>query len=314
MSGNSGRSCASTSPMLISAARTAAATAGAACEAAGAVIAVTVTSSEPRAGDEHQPELADLHLVAVAQGGRLDPLAVDVRAVEAADVAHGERRRRPGGTRRAGGTRSRRRGRCRCPGAGRWWSRRGRAGTGRRRSGPRRTTSSAMPGGSVPATRPGSDLGVGRLRRRRATPMCSVDVTSSGGNSSSGRVIEPPHGSTSRRRAWRIGRRCDHARRPAHPVDLASLATREDLRVNRTRGARRRQYWSTGRASTAVGAVTPRQLLGQRAVGRRVEQVVDAPAGSAGLDLDQPAVAVRVGVDQLGLVARAARCGRPRCR
>jgi hypothetical protein len=45
---------------------------------------------QPGAGDEHQPELADLHLIAVAQGGRLDPLAVDVRPVEAAHVAHGE--------------------------------------------------------------------------------------------------------------------------------------------------------------------------------------------------------------------------------
>src|SRR5262249_22631211 len=44
----------------------------------------------PGAGDEHQAELTDLHLVPVAQGRRLDPLAVHVRTVERADIAHGE--------------------------------------------------------------------------------------------------------------------------------------------------------------------------------------------------------------------------------
>src|SRR4029453_17111942 len=44
----------------------------------------------PRAGDEHQTELADLDLVAVAQRRRLDPLTVHVRTVERTDVAHGE--------------------------------------------------------------------------------------------------------------------------------------------------------------------------------------------------------------------------------
>src|SRR5690606_15965102 len=43
------------------------------------------------AGEEHQPELADLHLVAVLQQHRpVDPVAVDVGAVEAADVADRE--------------------------------------------------------------------------------------------------------------------------------------------------------------------------------------------------------------------------------
>ena len=131
----------------------------------------SAASSSPPCGpgDEHQPELADLHLVAVAQRGRLDPLPVDVRAVEAAHVAHGERRRPPGGTRRAGGTPSRRRGRCRCRGAGRWWSRRGRAGTGRPRSGPR--------------ARPAAPC---RAAARRPRPACS-----SAGSSGSASSREP---------------------------------------------------------------------------------------------------------------------------
>src|SRR5689334_7123420 len=40
--------------------------------------------------EEHQPELADLHLVAALQRGLLDALPVDVGAVEAAHVTHGE--------------------------------------------------------------------------------------------------------------------------------------------------------------------------------------------------------------------------------
>src|SRR6185369_6978009 len=84
-SGNSGRSSPSTSPML----STPSPRGEVGCEAAGEVIA-SGHVVQPGAGDEHQPELADLHLLAVAQGGRLDPLAVDVRPVEAAHVAHGE--------------------------------------------------------------------------------------------------------------------------------------------------------------------------------------------------------------------------------
>src|SRR5262245_41854730 len=41
----------------------------------------------PRAGDQHEAELADLYLVAVGQRRRLHALTVDVRAVQAADVA-----------------------------------------------------------------------------------------------------------------------------------------------------------------------------------------------------------------------------------
>src|SRR4051794_25032875 len=44
----------------------------------------------PRSREEHQPELADLHLVAAAEGRRLHPLPVDVGAVEAAHVPDGE--------------------------------------------------------------------------------------------------------------------------------------------------------------------------------------------------------------------------------
>ena len=43
-----------------------------------------------RTGQVDEPELADLHLVAPGQGGDVDRLAVDVGAVEAADVVHGE--------------------------------------------------------------------------------------------------------------------------------------------------------------------------------------------------------------------------------
>src|SRR6185369_5191568 len=42
------------------------------------------------ARQEHQPELADLHLVSAGEIGRVDALAVEVGAVEAADVPHGE--------------------------------------------------------------------------------------------------------------------------------------------------------------------------------------------------------------------------------
>src|SRR4051812_3603833 len=43
-----------------------------------------------RPGEIGQPELADLHLVTAGQGGDVDRLAVDVGAVEAAHVVHGE--------------------------------------------------------------------------------------------------------------------------------------------------------------------------------------------------------------------------------
>src|SRR3954447_24774675 len=46
--------------------------------------------TRPRPGQVHQAELADLHLVATGEGGDVDRLAVDVGAVQAADVVHGE--------------------------------------------------------------------------------------------------------------------------------------------------------------------------------------------------------------------------------
>ena len=49
------------------------------------------SSSVQRAtGEEDQAELADLHLVPAVQRDLLDPLTVDVGAVQAADVADGE--------------------------------------------------------------------------------------------------------------------------------------------------------------------------------------------------------------------------------
>src|SRR4051812_18798613 len=46
--------------------------------------------ARPRPGQVHQAELADLHLVAAGERGDVHRLAVDVGAVEAADVVHGE--------------------------------------------------------------------------------------------------------------------------------------------------------------------------------------------------------------------------------
>src|SRR3954451_2621687 len=81
-SGYSGRSCPSTSPMLMNAR-----------DGMPAVLG-TLTSAallgRPGPGQEHQAVLADLDLVAPRQGGGLDPLPVEVGAVEAADVAHDE--------------------------------------------------------------------------------------------------------------------------------------------------------------------------------------------------------------------------------
>src|SRR3954470_3292177 len=76
-SGKSGWSRARTAPMVIR---------------AGAGPAFTRRGSRRGAcaGVEHQPELADLHLVAGLQGSFVDPLAVDVGAVERADVTDQE--------------------------------------------------------------------------------------------------------------------------------------------------------------------------------------------------------------------------------
>ena len=63
-------------------------------------------------GAEHQVEPSDLDGVAAAQPGLIDPFAVDIGAVEAAQVDDGEAAADPRGTPRAGGRRSRRRGRC----------------------------------------------------------------------------------------------------------------------------------------------------------------------------------------------------------
>src|SRR5262245_61281193 len=87
VSGKSARSRASTSPMLskLSAAR-------AGSRRADAEAVTGALPSRPvgaRSGDEDQAELADLHLVAVGEGGRLDPLPVHIGAVEAAHVPDG---------------------------------------------------------------------------------------------------------------------------------------------------------------------------------------------------------------------------------
>src|SRR4051794_33638538 len=77
-SGNSSRSWSSTAPMLkpVRAGRPA------------AVMKKNLLELRARArsGEEHQAELADLHFVATGEHGLVDRLAVDVGAVEAADV------------------------------------------------------------------------------------------------------------------------------------------------------------------------------------------------------------------------------------
>src|SRR3954452_22346375 len=81
-SGYSGRSCPSTSPMLMNAR-----------DGMPAVLG-TLTSAAllggPGTGQEHQAVLADLDLVAARERRRLDALAVEVGAVEAPDVADDE--------------------------------------------------------------------------------------------------------------------------------------------------------------------------------------------------------------------------------
>src|SRR5689334_16111475 len=78
-SGKSGRSLPSTSPMLMKA-----------CPPLVCGSATSAHLSCCRAGEEHQPVLADLHLVAPGEHGALDALAVEVGAVEASHVAHRE--------------------------------------------------------------------------------------------------------------------------------------------------------------------------------------------------------------------------------
>src|SRR5690242_9167644 len=87
MSGNSGRSWASTSPMPNWPA------------VSGIVLGTSATAVRGRCprvradvltGQEQEPELADLHLVPAGQLGLLDPLPVHVRAVEAAHITDGE--------------------------------------------------------------------------------------------------------------------------------------------------------------------------------------------------------------------------------
>src|SRR6478735_5382013 len=80
--GKSGRSWSRTSPMFIRA-RPAA--------AAPETTLIEDRSSTRVPREEHQAVLADLHLVAVGELHPVDPVAVHVGAVQAADVADGER-------------------------------------------------------------------------------------------------------------------------------------------------------------------------------------------------------------------------------
>ena len=56
------------------------------------------------------------------------------------------------------------------------------------------TVKDAIPGGNEPDIRLGTTSASGPSSTSSRPPRFSVDVTSSGGNSSSGRVIGPPHG------------------------------------------------------------------------------------------------------------------------
>src|SRR4051812_20397482 len=90
MSGNSGLSSPRTSPIVIRD------RAGSAFKAPPIVAATSLSpgagrSALRRVAQDHQPQLADLDLVAAGQARLVDPLPVDVEAVEAADVADGER-------------------------------------------------------------------------------------------------------------------------------------------------------------------------------------------------------------------------------
>ena len=115
-------------------------------------------------GVEGEPELADLHLGAVAEERGLDAHAVEVRAVQRARGPSPRRPCRCGGTPRAGARRSRRRGRCRrrdaAPTVVTSVSRRKRAPL----FGPRRTISSAEPDGraAIASCSSGGDVGVDR--------------------------------------------------------------------------------------------------------------------------------------------------------
>ncbi len=53
-----------------------------------AVISYSRPANAARTGQEHQPELADLHLVAVGEDRGVDRFTVHVGAVEASDVDH----------------------------------------------------------------------------------------------------------------------------------------------------------------------------------------------------------------------------------
>ena len=83
-------------------------------------------------------------------GDRVDPLPVDVRAVQAADVGDRERRRPArAGTPRGGARPSRRPGRCRSAGDGRPWSARRPAGSGCPSSGRGAPPAAPSPSGSA---------------------------------------------------------------------------------------------------------------------------------------------------------------------
>ena len=106
-----------------------------------------------------------------------------------------------------------------------------------------------------------------------------------------------------------------------HTVDRASLASRPRsgstgrAAAYRVSQGRRTQSWcaralvsrSTRRAARLRTSSAARSAPGtpRRRAARR------PPPGRRRLDLDQPARAVRVGVDQLGLVVERRRCGRP---
>ena len=131
-----------------------------------------------RAVEVDEPVLADLDLVATGQQHLVDPVAVDVGAVEAADVGDQVAVATYDGTRRGGGSPSRRRGRSRCrddgPADTSSVSSRNRLPA----LGPRWTTSSALPSGSAStAASSASD----RLADCRLAPVGTAEVQRGGG-------------------------------------------------------------------------------------------------------------------------------------
>ena len=215
----------------------------------------------PRAQVEDQPELADLHLVAVVQRDLVDPLAVDVGAVEAADVADGEAAagsRRNSACRRDTVTSSRK---MSLSGAGRPWStsassrngarvraaldheqRRARAAARRRRPGPSPTGPTRRPRRLSTRDRVSADDGRrrGRAGGALAAPGCRAALPCP----RQARVIAAssfPWRSPTSAPVTRTTPPCGREPNPRRQVEVPCVPA-----VDRARQASWSRYWSRG--------------------------------------------------------------------